>query len=289
MKIIRFEKLRDFDPEHVFECGQCFRWVPAGDVCEEGSADYIGAAGSYAARISYGSDTCNAAADQTCAGTLTIEATGGDESFWRRYFDLDTDYSAIKQTLITNDPAIGPAAEYGHGIRILNQDLFETIISFIISQNNNIPRIRKNIESICAKYGEHIGEFFGREWYTFPTPEALAAADVDDLTALRLGYRAPYIKATAQAFLEGECPSCREDVLAYHGVGPKVANCIMLFGLHDTEAFPIDTWVRHIMNDMYGFDEKDLKGMQRFAADKFGELAGYAQQYLFYYYRDKRL
>jgi N-glycosylase/DNA lyase len=309
---IVFENIRDFDLEHVFECGQCFRWVPIDDVNGGGSADYIGAAGSYAARISYrispngistnsissgsnhvnGIETIESSGfnrDRDISGTLTIEATGGDEEFWRRYFDLDTDYAAVKQTLKANDPAIEPATDYGRGIRILNQDLFETIISFIISQNNNIPRIRKNIESICEKYGEHIGEVFGREWYAFPTPEALAGADVDDLMALRLGYRAPYIKATAQSFLEGECPACREDVLAYHGVGPKVANCIMLFGLHDTAAFPIDTWVRHIMNDMYGFDEKDMKGMQQFAADKFGNLAGYAQQYLFYYYRDKKI
>ncbi|MBR0399773.1 MAG: hypothetical protein IJH95_03010 [Mogibacterium sp.] len=317
---IVFEHVNDFDPEHVFECGQCFRWVPAqdghGEVSSNGSADYIGAAGPYAARISYCVGSDGSSSDRSSdiikekngisageadtemstsgnsgdrEGTLAIEATGGDENFWRQYFDLDTDYSAIKQTLIANDPAIEPATGYGRGIRILNQDLFETIISFIISQNNNIPRIRKNIESLCTEYGEYTGEAFGREWYAFPTPEALAAADVDDLMALKLGYRAPYIKATAKAFLEGKCPACREDVLAYHGVGPKVANCIMLFGLHDTAAFPIDTWVRHIMNDMYGFDEKDMKGMQQFAADKFGELAGYAQQYLFYYYRDKKL
>lgn len=291
MNTICFDNISDLDLTHIFECGQCFRWVPADD----GSGDYTGAAGSYAARISYsrpgGSDTDSGAgaAAGSEAGTLTIEATGGDEAFWRRYLDLDTDYSAIKRTLAGNDPAIGPALSYGQGIRILNQDMFETIISFIISQNNNIPRIRKNIESICERYGESIGRAFGREWHAFPSPEALAAADVDDLMGLRLGYRAPYIKATAQAFVEGGCPACREDVLAYHGVGPKVANCIMLFGLHDTAAFPIDTWVRHIMNDMYGFDEKDLKGMQRFAAERFGDLAGYAQQYLFYYYRDRKL
>lgn len=294
MEKIIFENVADFDPEHIFECGQCFRWVPAGD----GSGDYIGAASSYAARLSWsgsaGIQAPDGQARSTIAGSrsenglVSMEVSGGDEAFWRRYFDLDTDYSSVKKTLISNDPDIEAAVDYGHGIRILNQDLFETIISFIISQNNNIPRIRKNIESICDKYGETIGEAYGREWHAFPAPEKLAAADIDDLTGLKLGYRASYIKETARAFAEGRCPSCREDVLAFHGVGPKVANCIMLFGLHDTAAFPIDTWVRHIMNDMYGFDESDLKGMQSFAAEKFGEYAGYAQQYLFYYYRDRR-
>ena len=164
------------------------------------------------------------------------------------------------------------------------------MISFIISQNNNIPRIRKNIESICCKYGDRIGDAFGREWYAFPRPEILAAADEDDLSALKLGYRAGYIKSASERYAHdcrcGRLPETRDDILTYRGVGPKVANCIMLFGLRCTEAFPVDTWVRHIMNDMYGFDEGDMKGMELFAKEKFGILAGYAQQYLFYYYRD---
>jgi len=102
---------------------------------------------------------------------------------------------------------------------------------------------------------------------------------------MKLGYRCPYIIAAAKRFMAEGCPSCREDLLSYLGIGPKVANCIMLFGLRDMAAFPIDTWVKHIMNDMYGFEESDVKGMQNFAADKFGDLAGYAQQYLFYYER----
>lgn len=268
------DKLTDFDLTHIFECGQCFRWVPSDD------GGYVGAAGDKAARIAFDK------------GTLTIRATGGDEDFWRNYFDLDTDYGEIKRRLIGSEPEIARAAEYGSGIRILNQDPFETIISFIISQNNNIPRIRKNIESLCARYGERIEGSAsvsrdGSDVYSFPTAEALAAARVEDLAELRLGYRAPYIKASAEKYLSDGCPDCREGLLAFHGIGPKVANCIMLFGLRDTAAFPIDTWVRHIMNDMYGFEEKDVKGMQAFADERFGDLAGYAQQYLFYYYRDR--
>ncbi len=274
MNRIEINNVKDINLEHVFECGQCFRWVPAGD----GSGDYIGAAGRYAARV------------QLNGTDLVIDATGGDEDFWRDYFDLGTDYSAVKSALTANEPAIAKAADYGYGIRILRQDLFETLISFIVSQNNNIPRIRKCIEALCCRYGERIGEAFGREWYAFPEPEVLAAASEEDLAALRLGYRAGYIRAAAERFVHdqeaGHLPETREDILSYRGVGPKVANCIMLFGLRDVGAFPVDTWVKHIMNDMYGFDESDMKGMERFAHEKFGELAGYAQQYLFYYYRD---
>ena len=265
VKRIVFRDIRDLDLTHTFECGQCFRWVP------DGSGAYSGAAGSFAARIRMeGND-------------LVIEAAGGDEAFWKNYFDLDTDYGKIKERLAESEPLIRPAAEYGCGIRILNQDIFETIISFIISQNNNIPRIRKNIESLCDRYGEPIE---GADRRAFPSPEALAEADEEELAAMKLGYRGPYIIAAAKRFLECGSPEGREELLAYLGIGPKVANCIMLFGLRDTEAFPVDTWVKQIMNDMYGFEMNDTKGMQRFAAEKFGGLAGYAQQYLFYYYRD---
>ena len=258
--------IKDIDLTHIFECGQCFRWLP------DGPDAYTGAAGSFAARISLE------------RGCLNVEATGGDEDFWRRYFDLDTDYGAIKRTLADSEPLIKPATEYGYGIRILNQDPFETIISFIISQNNNIPRIRKNIESLCNSYGEPIE---GSNLCAFPSPEALAGAKVCDLAELRLGYRCEYIKSSAERYLREGCPKTREELLSFHGIGPKVANCIMLFGLRDTAAFPVDTWVKQIMNDMYGFDLKDTKGMQAFAAEKYGDLAGFAQQYLFYYYRDR--
>ena len=139
------------------------------------------------------------------------------------------------------------------------------------------------MESLCDRYGEPIE---GSVRHAFPSPEALAAADESELAAMKLGYRGPYIIAAAKKYLECGCPQCREELLAYHGIGPKVANCIMLFGLRDTEAFPVDTWVKQIMNDMYGFGMNDMKGMQLFAREKFGDLAGYAQQYLFYYYRD---
>lgn len=280
MNSITINNVTDFDLTHIFECGQCFRWVPSAD-----GRGYAGAAGGNAARMEF--------AD----GTLRIETTGGDEEYWKSYFDLGTDYGVIKRSLISNEPRIEAACGYGSGIRILRQDPFETIISFIISQNNNIPRIRKNIESLCAEYGREIegsegiaalrGCGDGGPVHAFPDAETLADASADDLAAMKLGYRSEYIIRAARKYAGEGCPECREELLDFHGVGPKVANCIMLFGFRDMAAFPVDTWVRHIMNDMYGFDEKDAKGMQAFAEEHFGELAGYAQQYLFYYYRDR--
>ncbi len=276
IKTITLEGIRDFVPDHIFECGQCFRWNMEGNA-------YVGVVSGKVARVNYVPD-----GDCSCNGNLVIETTGGDESFWRHYFDLETDYGMIKQTIMDKEPRIKAACDCGSGIRILNQDMFETLISFIVSQNNNIPRIKKNIEAICEHYGEPLGEVFGKERFAFPTPEVLSQTPVCELADLKLGYRCEYIVASAKKYLEEGAPHIYDEVIQYHGVGPKVANCIMLFGLHKVDAFPIDTWVKHIMNDMYGFDEKDVKGMGAFADEKWGEYAGYAQQYLFDYYRNAK-
>ncbi|HHW95054.1 MAG TPA: 8-oxoguanine DNA glycosylase [Mogibacterium sp.] len=273
IETIKLERIKDFDLAHIFECGQCFRWNPS----EDGES-YVGMSGDYAGKASFNQEK----------GELVLEVTGGDRKFWSNYFDLNTNYSLIKETLLYSEPKIEDAIEYGKGIRILNQDKFETLISFIISQNNNIPRIKKCIESICRNYGENLGEVFGEERFAFPDPERLSKATVEELMALKLGYRSKYIVASTKKYMEEGCPANYDEVLAYPGVGPKVANCIMLFGLHDVEAFPIDTWVKQIMKDMYGFEDKDVRGMSEFASKRFGEYAGYAQQYLFYYYRDRK-
>lgn len=275
-----FNGIKDFNLVHIFECGQSFRWNPEIDLNGNLSESYIGVAGSYAAKCTFESKT----------ETLEILASGGDENFWRNYFDLDTNYGEIKRTLLGTDLKISTAIAEGYGIRILNQDIFETIVSFIISQNNNIPRIKKLIEALCEKYGEPIrgSEELGENAelrYAFPTAEKLAEAKAEDLAEMKFGYRAQYIPAAAKHFLDEGEPQSYEDLINYLGVGPKVANCIQLFGLHRVDAFPIDTWVKHIMNDMYGFEESDLRGMANFARERFGNFAGYAQQYLFFYYR----
>ncbi|MBQ0005489.1 MAG: 8-oxoguanine DNA glycosylase [Clostridiales bacterium] len=266
---IVIDNITDMNLEHVFDCGQCFRW----NKNEENG--YTGVAGGNACHVYLDED----------AGLLTLNASGGDENFWRAYFDLDTDYGAIKEELASREPKIRAAEEAGYGIRILNQDFYEVLISFIISQNNNIPRIKKCIEAICERYGDRI-DFEGKEYYSFPKAEVIAKVPVDEIAELKLGYRSSYIVRAARKYLEEGVPSDAEKVLDYYGVGPKVANCIKLFGLRRLDAFPIDTWVKKIMNDMYGFEENDIKGMQSFAEERFGENGGIAQQYLFNYYRN---
>lgn len=225
---------------------------------------------------------------------LIIDNYRGSADFWQNYFDLDTDYGIFKEELLKNEPKLSQAIEYGGGIRILNQDFFEVLISFIISQNNNIPRIKKCIEAVCKRYGEPLGVIEGEERFAFPSVTALSDADPEDIKTLRLGYRAPYIVESAKKFSKEGVPKGTykekyEKLLSYCGIGPKVANCISLFGLRDLEAFPIDTWVKKIMVDMFGFKENDTREMQSFAKEKFGEYGGIAQQYLFYFYRDRNI
>lgn len=276
-------QVRDFDLEQIFECGQCFRW----DRREDGS--YLGVAGQSLAKMSMAQES----------GFLKIEllrsGDGEDENFWKKYLDLDRDYGKIKEELCRKDEKIREAVEFGSGIRILSQDPFEMVISFIISQNSNIPRIKKCINSISEKYGKKIGDYEGRTYYAFPTPNALAKATEAELMDLKLGYRAAYIVKTVSIILGNmdnfdriesmEYEEAKEFLLRLSGIGPKVADCILLFGLRHFHAFPIDVWVKRIMHEAYGFEEKDLKGMQDFAKEKFGENAGLAQQYLFYYIR----
>lgn len=266
-------KVKDMCLEHVFECGQTFRWNSVS--CEKGEY-YEGACQGYAAKIFLHD------------GILRVDATGGTEEFWHNYFDLGRDYGELKSILSGKHSTLDKAMLEGYGIRILNQDYFEMLISFIVSQNNNIPRIKKCIEALCNTYGEVIE---GTDLHAFPTAERLSALTVDELMKLKLGYRCSYIIETAKRYLEVGMPvakdtaALKKELCEYHGVGPKVADCIILFGLSRVDAFPIDVWVKRIMNDLYGFDLNDLKGMQAKAREEFGDIGGIAQQYLFHYYR----
>lgn len=291
--------VKDFDCDHIFDCGQCFRWRKQ----EDGS--WTGIAGENIANVSYEK------------GTLYIRGLYGTfcendlVEFWLDYLDLDRDYGAIKRKLSRGDMSMKEAVKYGQGIRILNQELWEVIISFIISQNNNIPRIKGCIESLAKNFGERMdftrdkayqepkknrqrieeGTFDGQfplgdlTPNKLPSPETLANLTVEDLAPVRLGYRAKYLIQAAKEVLERGLPTNYDELIALTGVGPKVANCIGLFGLRDTESFPIDVWVKRVMKVMYGFDEDDLRGMEKYASSHFGEYSGFAQQYLFYYIR----
>ena len=274
------EGVKDFNTDHIFDCGQCFRWQRQ----EDGS--YIGPAMGRVVKISY--------AD----GQLIIDNCGKEdfENIWKKYLDLDTDYGLIKEKLSAEDQIMQAASEYGYGIRILRQDFWETVVSFIISQNNNIPRRKGCIESICEKFGEHAGEYGGKAFFSIPSPSTLASLSSEDLAPCRLGYRAPYLVKMARQFVdmggpdvvEAELKNVEDPIQAlqqFCGIGPKVAACISLFGLRRMDAFPIDVWMRRVMNRLYDIDEKDVKAMKDYAKKHFGENGGIAQQYLFYYIR----
>ncbi|MDE5907911.1 MAG: 8-oxoguanine DNA glycosylase [Lachnospiraceae bacterium] len=206
------------------------------------------------------------------------------EKIWKDYFDLEEDYCRIRELIDKNDKYLIEAAAYGSGIRILRQDLWEMIISFIISQQNNIKRIKKCIDLLCRRYGEEKQAQSGKRYYDFPRPEVLAAASLEELYACNLGYRSRYIHNTAASILRGEVnldalkgmhyERAKEELVKLCGVGVKVAECVCLFGLHKTEAFPIDTHINKVLKQQYpgGFPYERYKGYE-----------GTLQQYIFYY------
>ncbi len=213
------------------------------------------------------------------------------EYFWKVYFDLENDYKVYIDQINPRDTYLLTAADLGWGIRILHQDLWEMMVSFLISQQNNIVRIRRCISNICEKYGERHVTPEGRNYYGFPKPEALAALDEDALMECNLGYRSKYVVRTARSVASGETDldrirempyiKAKEDLLKLFGVGQKVADCICLFSLHHLEAFPVDTHINQALEAHYkrGFPNRRYKGFQ-----------GVIQQYIFYYelHSDKR-
>ena len=285
-----FENINDFSPSQTFDCGQCFRWT------EEKDGSYSGVVSGCFANIAYDDES----------STITIwsnympESEALRERFWRNYLDLDRDYGAIKEQLAKDDPVMQRAIEQGSGIRILNQEPWETLISFLISQNSNIPRISKSIELLCQEFGEKIGRFEGRILCAFPTIEKLSSLLESELAPCRLGYRARYIAETSRKVaIDGgallaagqgiDSKKVEEYLLSLSGVGPKVAHCIMLFSMKKAEIFPIDVWMRRVMNTLYDIDEFDIDEMHAYAKKHFGEYGGIAQQYLFNYIRAENL
>ncbi len=277
---ITIEAVKDFEPQHIFECGQCFRWD------QEADGSYTGIVNKRVLNIAKSNDE------------IIIKNTNLEEfkQYWAEYFDLATDYSVIKEELSKQDKVMQAATGFGHGIRILKQEPWETIASFIISANNNIPRIKKAILLMSERYGEYIGTFNNKPYYSFPSADALMGLKERDLTECNLGYRAPYILETARAVALNpdllkelsQCDSreCHKKLLQLKGVGPKVANCIAFFSFGKLDAFPVDVWIKRLMEHFYFFKETPPKDIEAFAQEKYKALAGYAQQYLFYYGRE---
>ncbi len=281
----KLKNANSFELKDIFECGQCFRWNKQED------ESYTGVFGK---------------------NVLNVKKEGKDVIFKgvcekdiqlivEDYFDLKRDYEQIKKQLSNIDNNMKKSILYGQGIRILNQDLWETIISFIISANNNIPRIKGIIERLSKNYGDEIN-YNGKVYYAFPTPEQLKDVTVEEYRRLGLGFRDIRLYETTHTILNKEIDlekmqnnpntiEIREQLLKLSGVGPKVADCILLFStLKRFEVFPIDVWVRRVMNDLYIKQQDETKvskkQIEKIAQEKFGDLAGLAQQYLFYWRRE---
>lgn len=273
---------KSFELAHIFECGQCFRWNKQ----EDGS--YTGVFGENVINVSKQNQ------DIVFRGVCNDDI----QSVCKKYFDLDEDYESLKNNLSKIDEYVKTSISYGEGIRILRQDLWETLISFIISANNNIPRIKGIIERISQKYGNKI-IFENKEYYTFPTPKQLSKASVQDLRNLGLGFRDVRVFETTKMVNENiidleklkeetDVNTLRDTLLKFPGVGPKVADCIMLFSLKKLEVFPVDVWVKRVMTELYMEEnETSPEKIKKFAYEKYGNLAGLAQQYLFYWRREK--
>lgn len=258
----------NFSVPQICESGQCFRMTRCG---EEGRYSLV-AFGKYLELQQEGN-------------TVFFDCTQEEyDNIWRTYFDMDTDYAEIIGSIDSVDGYLLSAADFGKGIRILRQDLWEMMISFIISQQNNIKRIRRCIRLLCEKYGEPRHTKNGTVYYAFPTPQALAGAAIEDLYDCNLGYRSRYVRQTADSVLHREIDmealyrmdygEAREQLLKLYGVGGKVADCICLFALHKTEAFPVDTHIRKALAAQYP---------DGFPFEKYADYGGILQQYIFYY------
>lgn len=290
-KII-LKDIKNFNPKHIFECGQAFRW----NLEEDGSYTTI----AYGKAINVKKEN----------NDIILSNTNMEEfnNIWYHYFDLSRDYDEIKKEL-SKDPILAEAIKFGEGIRILNQEPFEMVISFITSANNQIPRIKKSIELMSKHYGDKIapGEppvplMLGAPWskieyYSFPTAESLSKAKPEDLKEIcKVGFRGERIVETAKIIARGELDlnsiynlnrdEGKELLMTLPGVGPKVSDCILLFAFNKDEAFPVDVWVKRVMEHFYLKEDTNVKLIGAHGARIFGSLAGFAQQYLFYYARE---
>lgn len=281
--LVILENIENFDAKAIFTCGQAFRWYEESD----GSFTTV-----HLGRV------LNVLNDDN---KVIFKGTNLEEfnEIWMDYFDLNTNYKEIRKTL-SNNEILANAMDYGKGIRILNQNHFEMLISFIISANNMIPRIKKSIEVISMRYGKYICEDENRKYYSFPTVEELSKATVEDLREFaKVGFRDKRIFDTVNMILNEkidldnfenlETDILREELLKFAGVGNKVADCIMLFSYKRGEVFPVDVWIKRVMEELFIKEETPVKKISKEADRIFGKYAGYAQQYLFYYGREEKI
>ena len=274
------EDVKNFNPKHIFECGQCFRWIKQED------DSYTGVAMGKVINV------------KQEGNKIYLDNTTKEDfdNIWYDYFDLGRDYESMVNTLKVMDEHLEKATEFGEGIRILKQDGWEMLISFIISANNRIPMIQRAINNLSKNIGTYIGEYKNQEYYAFPTPQQLNKATIEEIRACSTGFRDKYIKSTAQIvndenidvleYRKLPTAECLKELLKFNGVGPKVADCIALFGMQKYDTFPVDVWVKRVMQEFYVEEDLSLTKIRKFGIEKFGDLAGFAQQYLFYYARE---
>ena len=272
----------DFSVFRTFDCGQCFRFNKISD------SAYFGIAFGKPLEIEE-TDDC-----------IILHNTSEDDfqNIWRGFLDLDRDYGKIKAAVTGSDKIMREAVQCGSGIRILKQDTWETIVSFIISQTNNIPRIKGIIERLCESFGEPV-EYKGKTYYSFPSAEKINSLSLEELSIIRAGFRDKYIKAAAEAVVSGSLsvqaleemstPDAKKALMSVKGIGSKVSDCILLFGLARADSFPVDVWIKRIIEHCYFQSEQSIKTISDFAEKKFGALGGYAQQYLFFYARENKI
>ena len=294
---IVIEDVKNFKLKQIFECGQCFRFEKISDT------NYIIVAFERVIELK-----------EEGSNVLIYNSNIDDvRDIWIDYFDLERDYSEIKEEL-AKDELLNKCVEFGHGIRLLNQDPFELLISFIISARNSIPSIMKTINKISAKWGREI-EYKGKTYYAFPTIDAIKDATLEEIQETGASFRSKYIVDTIsnvykskEAKLEGNQErieelkkydldyieslsddECHTALQEFKGVGAKVADCIMLFSMRKYSAFPVDVWVKRAMIYFYGAEDASLNRIRIFARNKFKDLSGFAQQYLFYYARENKI
>ncbi|MBE6581656.1 MAG: DNA-3-methyladenine glycosylase 2 family protein [Ruminococcaceae bacterium] len=270
---VSFNRPEHFDLDLIFDCGQSFRFVKSSD------CSYSGIAFGKAVDFIQDDDKITIVGADEC----------DFESIWKSYLALDIDYSALRDEIVSSRPddeVLKNAMEFGSGIRLLRQEKWETLCSFIISQNNNIPRIRSLVESLSREYGDKIESYSVGDFYSFPSAERVAEIGIDKLRALKVGFRAPYIHDAATKVASGEIDLDALDklptdellnaLMSIKGVGLKVASCVALFAYGRLDCFPIDVWVKRVLEKYYpdGFDHTALPNT-----------AGLVQQYLFYYER----
>lgn len=278
------EEINDFDLAQTLECGQCFRFYKQDD------EDYVVVAYHSLLHI------------RQKENKLFFMNTPEEEvrKIWIPYFDLERDYGEIKRFLLRQDKVLEPAIYEKKGVRILNQQFHEMLISFIISQNKQIPHIKQIVRAISEKYGDYLGEVNGESYYSFPDIQILGKITEQDFREMKTGFRAPYLVDAVNKLSSGEISEnnlknmseeeTQKKLMEIKGVGEKVANCVMLFSLGWRQAFPIDVWMKRIMETLY-YNGQDIskETIADFAKERYGAYGGYAQQYLFCFGRDNKV